>query len=486
MNKKAFSLIICVLIAGMAAACGCTGTTAVPGDSGLVIVTEDFPPFNYQDEDGRVTGLSTDIVNEVLKRLDQKAGIRLLEWSEAYKTAAGDPDTAIYSIVRSPERESLFKWAGPIASYEAVLYARTGSGITIGSLEAAKKVNAIAVVRDDARHNILLENNFENIILCDDDTGCVGKLMSGEADLWFGSSANCGYFIDEAGYGRAEVTGVYPVRTNVLYIAFNPAVPDETVSQWQNAIDSIKADGTFDSIHEEYGMSPSVIASDSGQQTGLFAIEAYTDGRISSVLRGLQVAAVTAAAASGEWTEIKSVLAVLEEKEPDARMWYSQTDGTYYTVVDGLASANLADRSYFPDLLAGRESVGTVVISHSTGRSVAVAAVPVMDGDKVTGIVGASIYLEGITEDLKEELPGYVFYAIDKEGTFALNSDTGLISQEVLLMDKSTPFGQAVEYMTGGNEGTVQYQLEGKTWNAAFRKSPLTGWTFVVAASDGD
>ncbi|WP_421909462.1 cache domain-containing protein [Methanolacinia petrolearia] len=110
-------------------------------------------------------------------------------------------------------------------------------------------------------------------------------------------------------------------------------------------------------------------------------------------------------------------------------------------------------------------------------------AVPVKDGDDVTGVLGASVYLEGITEALKDELPGTVFYAVDKEGKFALNSDTGLISQEVMINDGNTSFGRAVEYMLFTGEGSVEYESQGKNWNAEFRKSPLTGWIYAVAES---
>ena len=495
MNKKMVYVVISATLALVVAFCGClgqsppAGATTAPEDSGLRIITEDFPPFNYMDENGRVSGQSTDVVNEILRRLNQKADIELMEWSSGYNIALNEPSTALYSTVRTGERESLFRWAGPIASYENVFYAKADSGIKINSLEASKKAGNIAVVRDDSRQQFLTANGFENLLLCSDDRECMTKLMSGEASLWFGSDVNAADIAAAEGYDASAIAAVYPVRTVDMYIAFNPAVPDETVSGWQNALDSMKEDGTYNAILVRYGnapaSSPQVTASGSEMETGLFAIMSYTDGKIASVLRGLEVAAVTGEAGSGDWQEIKPVLAALEEKEPDARMWYAHTNGTYYTVVDDLASANLMSRSYFPGVLAGQESVGTVVVSHSTGKNTAIAAVPVKVGGKVTGVLGASIYLEGITGTLKDELPGTVFYAIDSEGKFALNSDTGLISQDALLNDGSTSFGRAVEYMVSQGKGTTAYDYEGKKWNAVSRKSPLTGWIYVTAVSAG-
>ena len=488
MIEKILCYGVFVIFLLSAISCGCLGESppgpAAPAeDSGLRIITEDFPPYNYIDEDGNITGQSTDVVNGILEKLNMKADIELMPWGDGYNIVLNEPATALYSTGRTTEREPLFKWAGPIASYETVLYAKADSGIEIDSLEAAKKAGSIAVVRDDSRQQFLTENRFENLILCEDDTECLGKLMDGEAVLWFGSSANAEEIAFNAGYDPAALSAVYPVRTVGLYIAFNSVVPDETVSEWQDALDSMKADGTYGAILARYDLTEPGAAVEYGPETALFALMSYCDGRMTSVQRGLETAAVTSEATSGDWQEIKPILAEIEDNEPDARMWYSYTNGTYYTVVDGLASANLMNRSYFPLVLSGQESIGTVVVSYSTGKSTAIVAVPVKEDDDVTGVLGASVYLEGITEALKDELPGTVFYAVDKEGKFALNSDKGLISQEVMINDGNTSFGRAVEYMLFTGEGSVEYESQGKNWNAEFRKSPLTGWIYAVAES---
>ncbi len=226
-----------------------------------------------------------------------KADIELMPWGDGYNIVLNEPGTALYSTGRTTEREPLFKWVGPIASYETVLYAKADSGIEIDSLEAAKKAESIAVVRDDSRQQFLTENGFENLILCEDDTECIRKLMDGEAVLWFGSSANAEEIAFKAGYDPAALSAVYPVRTVGLYIAFNPAVPDETVLKWQDALDSMKADGTYDTILAEYDLTEPGSAVEYGPETALFALMSYCDGRIASVQRGLETAAVTFEAA---------------------------------------------------------------------------------------------------------------------------------------------------------------------------------------------
>jgi ABC-type amino acid transport substrate-binding protein len=493
-----FIIVVCV-VAGFVIACGCsmqgpsaeTEKSVAPEglvtDAGLRIIAEDFPPFNYAGADGKAVGQATEVVNSILTRLNQKAAIEILPWTEGYRLARAGPRVALYSTGRTEEREKLFKWVGPIASLEYTLYGRNGSGLQINSLEAAKKGGCIGVVKDDARHQFLQENRFENITTCGSDAECLRSLMAGTTDLWLGSSANAADIARKEGIAPTAIKALYPVRTVQLYIAFSNDTPDSVIARWQDALDAMKRDGTFDAIRKKYGMTTAAVTGvqvSAGAQADLALniMAAETDSQLKAVLRPLEVLAVTPEAQSGEWQNIRPLLATLEEKEPDARTWYALPDGSYYTVVDGLTSANLKTRSYFPGVLAGKESVGIVVMSYSTGKNVAIIAVPVRNQSAVTGVMGASVYLDTLTDKLRSKVPEpLVFYAIDTESQFALHSDKGQISRNVAMIGPESSFGRAIDTMRAQSSGTVEYDDGGIHYNARFRSDPLTGWRFVVA-----
>ena len=141
--------------------------------------------------------------------------------------------------------------------------------------------------------------------------------------------------------------------------------------------------------------------------------------------------------------------------------------------MDGLTSANLKSRSYFPTLLAGRESVGTVVSSHSTGRDVAIVAVPVMVNGTVTGVLGASVYLDSITTYVQDSLglPDTVqFFAIDPAGNIALHSNDEQIFQNNMSAGTAQPgsVGAAVNAMLAEKAGTISYDSGGRHWQGVF------------------
>jgi hypothetical protein len=357
----------------------------------------------------------------------------------------------------------------------------------INSLEAAKKAGRIGVVKDDARHQFLLENRFGNITTCTSDAGCLRNLMAGSTDLWLGSSASAADIARNEGIDPSALKAVYPVRTVDMYIAFSTDTPDRVIKDWQDALDAMKRDGTFDAIRITYGFTPAsapAVPASAGAlaDLSLTTMIAETNGQLKVILRPFEVMVLTSAVQSGDWQTIRPLLAVLEDNEPDARTWYALPDGSYYTVVDGLTSANLKSRSYFPVVLAGNESVGTVVVSHSTGKNAGIIAVPVKNQGAVTGVLGASVYLDTLTDTLRGEIPEpFMFYAIDAEGKFALHSDKGQISRDIATIGADTSFGKAIATIRTQDSGTVEYDDRSVHYMARFRSSPLTGWRFVVA-----
>ena len=242
-NATHFIGILCLLLA-LVLACGCstqepaadTGNGAADGgpatDADLRIITEEFLPLSYAGVDGKPTGLSTEVVNGILTRLNQKAEIEIMPWSEGYNLALSGPRVALYSTGRTDEREDLFKWVGPIVAFDQTLYARKDSGIQITSLEKAKNAGLIGVVKDDARHQFLEENQFDNIATCSSDAECLRSLMAGTTDLWFGSSANLVDIAQKEGMDPSAFEAVYTVQTVPMYIAFSTDTPDSVIADW--------------------------------------------------------------------------------------------------------------------------------------------------------------------------------------------------------------------------------------------------------------
>lgn len=235
----------------LALSCGLSLARAEP----LVLLTENLPPFNMSvtgnnfARDDNVTGISADILRAVCERAGVECQLILrFPWQRVYQQTLDDAGYGLFSTARTAEREKLFKWVGPIASNDWVLFAKGDSAVQLGSLEDARRYR-IGGYKDDAKTQFLLDKGIE-VQTALRDTENVRKLERGQIDLWVTS--------DQAGRFVARQEGVENLKVVQhlykadLYLALNRQTPDELVQKLQRALDSLRAEGALKSIEARY------------------------------------------------------------------------------------------------------------------------------------------------------------------------------------------------------------------------------------------
>jgi ABC-type amino acid transport substrate-binding protein len=205
----------------------------------LRVVAEDFPPYNYVDENGVVTGQSTGIVRAIMSQIGENTSIEVMPWERAYELLQKEPGVALYSTARTPDRENMFLWVGPLVNYEKYLYARKGSGIKINSLADVKNVKAIAGVKNEAGMQGIIDQGGKVIYVA---TGyeALKKVMDGSADICLAPGADLSVAAKKAGVNLDEIEPIFLLHEYDFYIAFNKNTPPAIVKQWQQALDSLK------------------------------------------------------------------------------------------------------------------------------------------------------------------------------------------------------------------------------------------------------
>jgi hypothetical protein len=235
------------------------------------------------------------------------------------------------------------------------------------------------------------------------------------------------------------------------------------------------------------GFSFAQPSSEKDAQSLLSAFMSYTDLRIGSVQKSLEILASTSEAKSDKWENMKEVLGGYQNSDEGLIIWYVRLDGTYYTVDKGLIDEKLNDRSYFPDLMAGRGITGALVVSKSTGQRSAVIAVPVKEGGKVIGAVGATLFLDKLSEQVASVLAlrtDVSFFALAANGLTTLHKKTERHFLDPRELGSET-LKKAVNEMLSKSSGEVTYKFDNATKNAIYRTSPLTQWKFVLIFSAG-
>ena len=247
----------------------------------LHIYTEEFAPLNFMQH-GKISGQATEVVQELLKRMKVKKDITLLLWSDAYQKLVNEQNIALFSTCLTSARKDLFKWVGPISSAEIYFYTSKDCTLEIESLEDAKDVPKIAVLKDYAIAGILKEKGFKNLIEFNTTREIFTKLLSGEVDLFPCSNLVMNSELKKIGIAQNEFKKALFITSELEYIAFSKSTSDDLVQIWQNHLDNMKADGTFNTIFKKWlpdEISPGILQiftedyppltfEDNGQVTG--------------------------------------------------------------------------------------------------------------------------------------------------------------------------------------------------------------------------
>jgi len=215
----------------------------------------------------------------------------------------------------------------------------------------------------------------------------------------------------------------------------------------------------------------------------LSAFTSYTDLRVRSIQQSLEILAATADAQSANWETMKDLLGNYQRSDNGFVVWFVLPDGAYYTVDKGLMDVKLSDRAYFPDLMAGKQITGSLVVSKSTGQRSAVIAVPVKKGGKVIGGVGASLFLDVLSDQIDSimTLPADVtFFALAPDGLTTLHRKTDRNFLDPRELGSET-LKAAVNEMLSKVSGEVTYEFDQAAKTAVYKTSPLTGWKFAIA-----
>ncbi|PKP53378.1 MAG: hypothetical protein CVT92_04355 [Bacteroidetes bacterium HGW-Bacteroidetes-1] len=222
----------------------------------IQLFTEVSPPFNYgtgQGTERKVEGSSVDIVNEIQTRTGHVNKINLGLWNDAYAIAQYLPNSAVFTTARTPEREDMFQWVGPISSSRTYFYTLAASGLTIETLEQAKALQSISTPNGWFTHEFLLNNNFQNIVATSRTSmEAFNQLISGEVQAFLMTDLDVKWLADISEVPLSDLAQHMEALNIKDYIAFSLNTPASTVQQWQNNLDAMKADGTFETIWNKW------------------------------------------------------------------------------------------------------------------------------------------------------------------------------------------------------------------------------------------
>jgi len=197
------------------------------------VYTEPNPPYNFM-ENGTVTGRSTKLLEALFQKCAHQIEgehIWFLPWVQAYREALHVNNSVIYSTVRTPEREVLFQWVGPIGKMTLGVVAKKRTHIRIASSEQLQRYK-IATIPDTASEKLLLKVGVNEATLerFGQVSSQIKKLAQNRVDAIAYSVDATFRLLDEMGYDPNDYEVVYLLKESDLYFAFHKETNPQTIT----------------------------------------------------------------------------------------------------------------------------------------------------------------------------------------------------------------------------------------------------------------
>ncbi|WP_035261563.1 methyl-accepting chemotaxis protein [Desulfonatronum lacustre] len=158
-------------------------------------------------------------------------------------------------------------------------------------------------------------------------------------------------------------------------------------------------------------------------------------------------------------------------------------------------TAELSDRAYFQDAMAGRTVFSNVIISRVTNQPVLILATPIRgDRGQVQAVLMARLdatMLSEITDEIGYGAAGYSYIIDDKGALIAHGNRQFVMDQRNFIEEARTdaqfaPLAAMFQRMVRGESGFDAYPFMGTDRFFGFAPIPGTGWSIAVGAMQDD
>ena len=223
------------------------------------LTTTDFPPFNYLDENGRLSGLHVDLARAICAELAiaDKCQIQALPWGELEAALAkGEGEAIIAGLAVTPENRAKFAFSRPYLRFPArfIVTKANAPAEPLATTLAGKRVGVVA----GSAHEQLLRDNFggAQAVAYERQEPLLSDLKAGKIDAAFGDGMRFGFWLESADAADCcrFAGGPYLAPEYLgsgLSIAVTPA-NEKLAAAFDAALQQISANGVFTELYLRY------------------------------------------------------------------------------------------------------------------------------------------------------------------------------------------------------------------------------------------
>jgi polar amino acid transport system substrate-binding protein len=223
------------------------------------LTTTDFPPFNFIDGSGRLSGFHVDLARAVCAELDiaDKCEIQALPWDELDETlAAGQGEAIIAGVPATERKRESYVFSRPYMQFPARFMMPKTTAVTEPIFEKiqGRRIGVIA----GSGHERMLADYFGRVVVVPLATqeALYADLKAGKVDAAFGDGMRFAFWLagSDAGGCCRFAGGPYLAPEYLgtgLVIAARADTP-ELADAFNYALQRISVEGTFAELYLRY------------------------------------------------------------------------------------------------------------------------------------------------------------------------------------------------------------------------------------------
>jgi len=221
----------------------------------VLVVTEVMPPFQIiNEEDGRLEGLGVDIVEYLLEEAAIESPTHVLPWARAFKLASTTPNTIIFTLASTKERQKDFIWIGDIDRQRIFYWGLRANFPLQKRSHFSAKDYYIGVSRHSNIENYFVQQSFKRLYpLVNEDHG-LQMLFNKRIDLFVESEISLRYRSQKLDLNFNELVRLDEVSAlnQNLGIAVNRDSSKALVNSLQKAYKQLENKGIIEQLRRKW------------------------------------------------------------------------------------------------------------------------------------------------------------------------------------------------------------------------------------------
>ncbi|PWB29201.1 ABC transporter substrate-binding protein [Pseudomonas sp. SDI] len=217
----------------------------------LQMLTDDHPPLHYQQGE-QMHGFGVDVVRALAARTGDPVVLRRVPFLRAMRETSEHADMAVFTVLRTAEREAKYQWVGPLLEVESGLYSSTRDMPRLTSLQDAARAGRITVPRKWLAYSYLKQQGLSNLYGVETPEQMMKLLRLGRTDLVVLDNLSLAALAEEVDMQAGQLHLQLPLMKQANYIAFSRQTDAAQVQRWQQALEAMKRDGQMATLEQRW------------------------------------------------------------------------------------------------------------------------------------------------------------------------------------------------------------------------------------------